>query len=84
MLAWLGPPKDSTDLAINLIKRVGTIAEADDVLESMSKADYTREQLEKYESVSNEESEQLGIPFSDTASWGALSAFYDNPWFERM
>ena len=33
--------------------------------------------------ITAEESEQLGVSFSDTAQWDALSEFFDNPWFER-
>jgi hypothetical protein len=45
---------------------------------------YDPSSLETYEEISAEESKELGIPFSDTASWDALSEFYDRPWYERI
>ena len=82
---WLGPSTPSTCLAVDLITRVGTIATkmADDIWHWDTES-YSRSALESYETCTEEQSEQLGIPFSDVASWDALSAFYDNAWFQRI
>jgi len=83
VIAYLGPSTPSTPLAIDLITRVGTIAidmaGADMFL--WDSEQYDPSSLDTYEEVSPEESEKLGIPFSDTASWDAFSEFYDRPWY---
>jgi hypothetical protein len=85
VLAYLGPSTPSTPLAVDLITRVGTISK--DMAGDMFLWDseqYDPSSLETYEEISAEESKELGIPFSDTASWDALSEFYDRPWYERI
>ncbi|MCJ1359348.1 MAG: hypothetical protein MMC33_009350 [Icmadophila ericetorum] len=43
-----------------------------------------RENFEKEENITVEQSETLGILFKNTAAWTAFSAFYDSPWFQRI
>ncbi|KAL2130233.1 hypothetical protein VTI74DRAFT_6730 [Chaetomium olivicolor] len=85
VLAYLGPSTPSTPLAVDLITRVGTFANnmtGDMFLWDREK--YDSGSLKTYEEIGAEESEKLGVPFSDTASWDALSEFYDRPWYERI
>jgi hypothetical protein len=84
--AWLGPAKTTTGLAIELIERVGKIAKsmANDVFDWAYVEDFSRDELETYEDITVEQSEQLHIPFSDTDSWDAFSDFFDNVYFERI
>jgi hypothetical protein len=85
VVAYLGPSAPSTPLAVDLITRVGTIAKnmtGDMFL--WDSEQYDADALKTYEEISAEESEKLGIPFSDTASWDALFEFYDRPWYERI
>jgi hypothetical protein len=49
----------------------------------MENEEYAGERLTIKRDITVTELEELGISFSDTAPWNALSSFYDNSWFER-
>ncbi|KAJ4390487.1 hypothetical protein N0V85_007176 [Neurospora sp. IMI 360204] len=86
-LAYLGPPTPSTALAIDLIRRVGTVARnmaGDIFLQDREERNRGLAFLMTKEEISIEESEKLGIPFDDIASWDAFTEFYDRPWYERI
>ncbi|KAJ4290086.1 hypothetical protein N0V88_006592 [Collariella sp. IMI 366227] len=85
VLAYLGASTPSTPLAVDLITRVGTIAKgmSGDMF-LWDREQYDEESLKKYEEISNEESEKLGIPFSEIDSWDAFSEFFNRPWYERI
>lgn len=86
-LAYLGPPTPTTALAIDLIRRVGTIARkmaGEIFLQDREERNRGLASLMTKEEISIEESEKLGISFRDLASWDALIEFYDRPWYERI
>ncbi|KAM0234106.1 hypothetical protein ACHAP5_010166 [Fusarium lateritium] len=87
VLAWLGPATDSTQVAVDFVKKVGDIALP--TVTDMFRWDSYDEahedtKLERKEELSIEQSRELGIPFDDDESWAAFSEFFDRPWFQRM
>ncbi|KAG5659910.1 hypothetical protein KAF25_003432 [Fusarium avenaceum] len=87
VLAWLGAAADSTEVAIDFVKRVGDIAlpTSTDMFRWDSYDESHEEtKLERKEKLTIEQSRELGIPFDDSESWAAFSEFFDRPWFQRM
>ncbi|KAK3312686.1 heterokaryon incompatibility protein-domain-containing protein [Apodospora peruviana] len=86
VIAYVGPSGPSTDRAVDLITRVGTMAGkmAGDMFRWDDEQSYTPESLKSYEKISYEQSTEMGIPFHDTESWDAFSEFYDRKWYQRI
>jgi hypothetical protein len=69
VLAWIGPERFDTALAIDLIERVAEIARAlgEDTFQNEDSSQ--REALESVEALTAEDSERLGISFNDQDQW---------------
>ncbi|KAJ3533941.1 hypothetical protein NM208_g7761 [Fusarium decemcellulare] len=87
VLAWLGPAVDSTSTAVDFVKKVGEIAmpTATDMFRWDNYGDdHEATKLERVEEFTQEQSQELGIPFDNFASWDSFSEFFDRAWFQRM
>ncbi|KAF5658715.1 Heterokaryon incompatibility protein [Fusarium heterosporum] len=87
VLAWLGPASDSTQIAIDFVRKVGDVAlpTATDMFRWDSYDERHEEtKLEITEELTLEKSHKLGLSFDDDTSWAAFSEFFDKPWFQRM
>ena len=85
MLAWIGPERGDTALAVDWIKRVAGLTKGfgDDVFRDYENGE-ERRKVETLENLTQADSEKLGVPFDNGAAWTAFSAFYDRSWFERI
>ncbi|KAH6990329.1 heterokaryon incompatibility protein-domain-containing protein [Ilyonectria destructans] len=85
VIAWLGSATPSTTKAIDMISRVSVVA-MPTLTDMFRIEEYPDdwEGLERYEEISVEESQRLGISFNDEEAWGAFADFFDRPWFQRI
>ncbi|KAF4446867.1 heterokaryon incompatibility protein [Fusarium austroafricanum] len=87
VLAWLGPAVKSTELGVEFVKKVGQVAlptATDMFLWDNYDEKHEETKLERVEELTDEQSSELGIPFTDEGCWRAFSEFFDRPWFQRM
>ncbi|KAF5022162.1 hypothetical protein F66182_5749 [Fusarium sp. NRRL 66182] len=87
VVAWLGPAVESTERAVDFVRRVGDVAlpTATDMFRWDNYGDRHEEtKLERVEQLTEEQSRELGIPFDDDESWNAFSQFFDRAWFQRI
>ncbi|KAH8879759.1 HET-domain-containing protein [Thozetella sp. PMI_491] len=84
VLAWIGDEEPDTALAISWIERVAALTKGlgNDVFDDYANSD-ERSEVEKKERLTEEQSEALGVPFSNTEAWTAFSNFFHRSWFGR-
>jgi Heterokaryon incompatibility protein (HET) len=84
VLAWIGPERFDTVLAIDLIERVAEVARplGEDTFQNEESSE--REALESLEVLAVEDSQRLGISFDEKDQWVAFRFFFDRPWYQRI
>ncbi|SPO05573.1 related to heterokaryon incompatibility protein (het-6OR allele) [Cephalotrichum gorgonifer] len=84
VIAWLGPSIPSTPLAIDLITRVGKVAQRIAGNGFRQESSGGLDLLRTPEETTLEESERLGVSFANEDEWEALVEFYNRPWYQRV